>query len=271
MPHPQHPVAGEISVVSNAGNLYGLLERTTAAESLLAVAQQLQRARGALAHALPLAEGAALDSFLSRTVGAAEDLRDLVVRAGVRLLLPLHWVPERLGAAIWVLSEPPTGHGGWVDELARQLQLLRDRLAQVPSLDSAAASRLWGAAAVHVAEACLEGFSRCRRCSLEGRAAMSLDLQGVGHALARVLPPAVQAGGTLRLVDSYVKAFYIPLSELPHWAQTHPEYSAQQVLALTGCIAESSGLKKRDKAALVAQVEADLRAMAVGGQGGWGG
>lgn len=25
------------------------------------------------------------------------------------------------------------------------------------------------------------------------------------------------------------QAFYIPLTELPHWAQTHPEYSTQQV------------------------------------------
>lgn len=75
------PIA-EISVVSNAGNLYGLLERTTAAESLLAVAAQLYSARGALAHALPPTEAPALDAFLSRTVGAAEDLRDLVIRAG---------------------------------------------------------------------------------------------------------------------------------------------------------------------------------------------
>lgn len=80
--------AAESSVVSNAGNLWGLLERTTAAESLLAVAVQLQRARGALAAALPPAEAPALDAFLSRTVGAAEDLRDLVVRAGEGLIKP---------------------------------------------------------------------------------------------------------------------------------------------------------------------------------------
>lgn len=48
---------------------------------------------------------------------------------------------------------------------------------QVPSLGAADAARLWSAVAAHVAEACLEGFSRCKRCSLEGRAAMSLDLQ----------------------------------------------------------------------------------------------
>lgn len=54
--------------------------------------------------------------------------------AGARLLLPLRWVPDRLGNASWVLSEPPTGHGAWVDELSRQLELLRDRLAQVGRL-----------------------------------------------------------------------------------------------------------------------------------------
>lgn len=51
--------------------------------------------------------------------------------AGVRLLLPLRWVPDRLGMVSWVLGEAPTGQGAWVDELARQLELLRDRLAQV--------------------------------------------------------------------------------------------------------------------------------------------
>ncbi len=37
--------------------------------------------------------------------------------------------------------------------------------------------RLWSAAMAHVADACLEGFARCKRASLEGRAGMSLDLQ----------------------------------------------------------------------------------------------
>ena len=76
------PAGPQISAVSNSGNLFGLLERTAAVESLLAVAAQLQRARGALAHALPPGEAPALDSFYSRTVGAAEDLQDYVVRTG---------------------------------------------------------------------------------------------------------------------------------------------------------------------------------------------
>jgi hypothetical protein len=39
------------------------------------------------------------------------------------------------------------------------------------------------------------------------------------------------------------------------------------VLALTGCIAESSGLSKKDKAALVGQVQSGLRALGLPGFG----
>ena len=80
---PAAPAAVEVSVLSNAGNLYGLLERLTAVECLLEVGRRLLAARGALAAALPPGEGAhALETFFSRTVGAAEDLRDFLVGTG---------------------------------------------------------------------------------------------------------------------------------------------------------------------------------------------
>lgn len=44
--------------------------------------QELLHARSELAGLLPPSEGHALDQFYSRAVGAAEDLRDGVLRAG---------------------------------------------------------------------------------------------------------------------------------------------------------------------------------------------
>ena len=44
-------------------------------------------------------------------------------------------------------------------------------------------------------------------------------------------------------------------------ALPRPAPPRAQVLALTACIAESSGLKRKDKAALLARVEADLKAL----------
>lgn len=32
-----------------------------------------------------------------------------------------------------------------------------------------------------------------------------------------------------------LQAFYIPFTDLPHWAATHPEYSPQQVGCTMGC------------------------------------
>lgn len=61
-----------------------------------------------------------------------------------------------------------------------------------------------------------------------------------------------------------VQGFYIPLEEFTHWAQVHPEYRLEQLLALAACIAESGRLKRKDKQALLASVEQDLKALSLG-------
>ncbi len=62
---------------------------------------------------------------------------------------------------------------------------------------------MWDHAIKSGAEAMLDGLSRVRRCTLEGRAAMSLDLSHVEKGLRGVAP--AQAMGGLRLVDTYIK------------------------------------------------------------------
>lgn len=198
------PVGVEISAVSNAGNLYGLLERSVAAESLLTVAARLGGARHELAALVPPGEAQVmLESFYSRTVGAAGDLRDHVLRAGARALLPIRWVADRVVGASYVIAEPPTAHAPWVDELEAQLQLFADRLAAAVGLPADTVKRLWLHAQSYVAESVLAGVVAVRKCSLEGRAAMAVDLQGVAHALSARLPRGV--GLNLRLVDDYIK------------------------------------------------------------------
>ncbi len=55
------------------------------------------------------------------------------------------------------------------------------------------------------------------------------------------------------------QAFYLPWGEeLRRWAQTHPEYTRDQIMMLTVCIAEASGLKRKERNAFLSQLEADL-------------
>jgi hypothetical protein len=66
---------------------------------------------------------------------------------------------------------------------------------------------MWEHAARLAADAVLDGLARCRRCSVEGRAAMSLDFGYVEKGLRGLLPAGASAGSSLRLLDAYIKVW----------------------------------------------------------------
>ena len=63
--------------MSNAGNMWGLLERTVAVECLGTVASELKKSKADLQGLLPASEYSALETFFSRTVEAAGQLLNL--------------------------------------------------------------------------------------------------------------------------------------------------------------------------------------------------
>jgi len=259
-PHASPGVNG----LTHSGNLYGVVERFAAADSLLTAARHLAAAVPLLEAALPVGDATAAAAFAERAVGAAEDLRGVVLARGCRLMLPLGWVPEAVAAGAYQANEPPSIAAQWTQQLGRQLELFAAQIEGVEELPEGAPAELWTHAAHAVATAVVEGLSKVRRCTLEGRAAMSLDLQALAHALGRVHPAGSGAEtGALRLVDDYIKAFYVSLDDLPAWAAVHRQYSSKHVLALAACIAESKGLRRRELAAAVAKVEAALEAAAL--------
>jgi hypothetical protein len=54
-----------------------------------------------------------------------------------------------------------------------------------------------------IAEALVEGFSRVKRCTNEGRALMSLDLQVLINGLQNLSP--TKAKPNMQIVDNYIK------------------------------------------------------------------
>ena len=55
------------------------------------------------------------------------------------------------------------------------------------------------------------------------------------------------------------QAFYIPWgAELNHWAQSHPEYTAQQVESLIAAIADTNGIKRRERVAVLAEIQGEI-------------
>lgn len=100
-------------------------------------------------------------------------------------------------------------------------------IKQASGLGATGGLLAWQAAINATSRAMLMGLSRVKASSLEGRAALTLDVQSVEHGLRSLAPKELRV--SLATVDAYVKAFYIPLGELGAWAQLHPEYSKEQV------------------------------------------
>jgi hypothetical protein len=292
----------QASSIAHSGNLYGLLERHTAGESLISICQHISNAETAffLEKSLPSDEKISVSMYCDRILGASYDLYDSVMIHGCRLMLPLYWIPDAVGSAgssEYQAAEPPAEAAPWTRQLTRQLELFGAQVNQAegmmttsdtpatstyqtptpttgtsmgtqpPSPPSAAkiSTEMWQHATKLLTDALLEGFSRVKKCTLEGRSAMSADLQAVRHALPRAY------WDVLRKADDYVKAFYVPLPELASWAEQHPGYSEAHVMALAHCIGESSGLKKKDLQAAMAQVEAGLHQNKLKKSGGSGG
>ncbi|KAK9839764.1 hypothetical protein WJX84_011037, partial [Apatococcus fuscideae] len=213
---------------------------------------------------LTSAEYPALEAFFSRTVEAAEDAEDCILRAGARLNLPLQQVSDAIASQGYNLAEPPMGPSPWVDELCLQLAHFRDRLAQVRSLSDRNQRQLWRHAIALVGEVVLDSIARVRsRCSAIGRNAMAMDLSEAGHGLRNVCPHEdelrIAVDVSTRFVDNYIKAFFIQTDEeLERWVQTNPQYSKEQHMQLGSAIADFRGLKRKDKALLLSRLEASM-------------
>jgi hypothetical protein len=73
-----------------------------------------------------------------------------------------------------------------------------------------------------------QGYAAARKCSQEGRAQMSIDVQTIAAELSALLSSPV----SLERADSYIKAYYKPADELVEWAREGHSYSAKQLVSL---------------------------------------
>eukprot|EP00884_Botryococcus_braunii_P000884 jgi/Botrbrau1/10797/Bobra.0064s0003.1 len=259
---------GAPTALCNSGNMFGLIERKVASDSLAALAGQLTGAHTSLAEKLvgrsDVPEHHSLDSFF-QTIKAVPDLREVMYRGAARANLPLTWLPDRLVEQEWALQEPPTKASRWVAAVLQALKQLRQRLDTAAALSPSDLDLVWRHAAHYVAEQVLEGYARAgarKHCTPMGRSAMTLDLQAIQRGLQQLAGQADTAqavADALRIVDNFVKAYYISWGdELQRWALTHPEYTKNQLINLVTCVADSQGIKKKERTAFIQQLEAAL-------------
>lgn len=114
---------------------------------------------------------------------------------------------------------------------------------------------IWTEIVQGVMAAVLEGFARVEKCSSEGRALMSVDLQAVQAGLDEIQQVRPARGKVY--VDNYIKAYYYGKSDAMAWiAQNYKSYFFRHMACL---LSAGVGQKEKKKGLkdLITQVRMD--------------
>lgn len=207
-------------------NMYGLKETMVAIGSVQLLAKELTHVKSKIQSLLPTTATRSLENYFSRTVDATEDLHVCAFRNAARRMLQPVFDSEKgivvqISATPYDPEEPSDTQNPWAhamgeyisqfSEVIQQTKLPENMVAQVSSphniLNGKGWFQMWEHALKACSEAILDGLSMVRRCTMQGRSMMSLDLSYVETHFKLMAPNEVLVN--LRLVDGYIKVLYL--------------------------------------------------------------
>ncbi|XP_009356960.2 syndetin isoform X1 [Pyrus x bretschneideri] len=234
------------------GTSFGLKERCAGADTISLVARILHRSKAHLKTMLLQNNAAVVEDFYAHLVDAVPDLVEHIHRTSARQLLHINGYVDRIANAKWEVKELGLEHNGYVDLLLGEFKHYKTRLAH-GGIRKEVQDLLLEYGLEIVAQTLIEGLSRVKRCTDEGRALMSLDLQvlinGLQHFVAMNVKPHLQ------IVEAFIKAYYLPETEYVHWARAHPEYTKNQIVGLINLVATMKSWKRKTRLEVLEKIE----------------
>ena len=132
-----------------------------------------------------------------------------------------------------------------------------DKVAGLVPMSPSLRKDLWILSLKYSSRVFVEGFSLAKRCTNEGRALMQLDFRQFVLKMEKICD--IRPLPFQDFVSTYIKAFYIPESELETWVKGHPEYTASQLVALVNTVAYSNSKTRQKLNSLVSDLSVRIR------------
>ncbi|OAY38115.1 syndetin [Manihot esculenta] len=231
---------------------FSLKDTCAATDSISLVARILRRSKTHLQSMLLQNNPAIVEDFYAHLVDSVPDLTEHIHRTTARLLLHINGYVDRIANAKWEVKELGLEHNGYVDLLLGEFKHYKTRLAH-GGIHKEVQDILLEYGLEIVAETLIEGLSRVKKCTDEGRALMSLDLQVLINGLQHFV--SVNVKPKLQVVETFIKAYYLPETEYVHWARAHPEYTKNQIVGLINLVATVKGWKRKTRLEIIEKIE----------------
>ena len=130
------------------------------------------------------------DFFQTQTRFVSE-LRALIIRSAVPKLIAIP-LSDKVSYVRWDQNKIHTQNSKYVNEILsklRDLWLRLEAMRTAGSLLPSEADSIWAYAFGHVVEEIVEGFAKTsRKCSMEGRGLMAMDVAAVEHGVRDIHP-----------------------------------------------------------------------------------
>ncbi|XP_020093845.1 syndetin isoform X2 [Ananas comosus] len=247
---PTVPPSTLFSHVPNTS--FGLKERCAATETISLVSRVLNRSKPHLQSMLSQNNSAILEDFFRNLVDSVPDLIEHINRTSARALLHINGYADKIAGAKWEVKELGLEHNGYVDLLLGEFKHYKTRLVH-GGIPNEVQDLLLEYGLENIAEVLIEGLSRVKRCTDEGRVLMSLDLQVLINGLQHFV--SVNVKPKLQIVETFIKAYYLPETEYVHWARAHPEYTKSQIVGLVNLVANMKGWKRKTRLEVLERIE----------------
>jgi len=261
--------------IASSGNMFGLKERVVALESLACVASIYEELKPTFERWVGEDSSSVVDKFFTKVVHAVDDLREHILSRVAELLLDLSWLPDEIGDSDFKITdmqsmkkaalgkynqkEMPSvlSASEWTTQLGQVLAQFATKL-RVSEVTAVNGKILWELGAQLVSNAIVRGFAKVKKCSVDGRAIMQMDVQTVQqhfqmHYPFEKIPPPLNLD--FRYVETYIKAFYTQESELVRWTMIHPEYTSEQKLVLVSHVAHAFKWTSKQKLDCLSEIQ----------------
>ena len=238
--------------------LFGLTKRIVAMESVRFLSDELTRLQDHYKHQLQ--GNNEVGVFYESCINACQDLRPPIYIGAIKNILHTEVIRKMMANVSWDLRDVVSQHSHYVDEFLNKLESFSKEMARVATevpISKHLQIKLWEITMLVCCQTFVDGFSAVKKCTNEGRALMQLDFRQFVLKLEKL--SGVKPLPHQQFVSAYIKAYYIPESELGAWVEQHAEYSAPQLRALVAITTTSNNKTKQKLNSLINDLSERIR------------
>lgn len=241
-------------------NLYGVKERIVATESIEFIVRTVKYLEHRIALLLPKGEQYRAAKFLNYMTSVCDQLVQYMRRNLPVLMVNMEPIASLASSMNWSIhSTISTSHSPYVDKLLAALSDADALIKDGGTLPPHIMREIWKEVAVYVLEKLLAGYALIKKCTTEGRALMSVDMNELKSGMESIMD--LQPIPKWDHVNAWVLAFYIPTEkDFLSWIGENPGYTLAeyQGVAVQGL---GAGMKKKERNAFLEEIEKTFKAL----------